>query len=147
MSEQASVEIEGLGSMLVTTISSYSVEERRANAEITGEELNRNLTNRADEGISDSSWTALAAGVVTMGWGDGRTLEANKVQNEIDYEFYSVILDNQLCDECSATAAESDSEHHEFGDPRFVAPNPNCLSTNRGINGCRCMNIYVMKGA
>ena len=94
------------------------------------------ITDRLKE-LSDKEAKAAAQFSVVEAFGIGRNVEAETRKEDIATAFYSAILDENVCIEC----APLDGEEHEFNDPKFETPNPNCL----GGEQCRCITIYVLK--
>jgi hypothetical protein len=85
--------------------------------------------------ISGSNWDKIASQTINMGWGDGRAYEINLTADDIDYCYYSAILDENVCINC----LPKDGEIHAPGDLNYITPNPNCYGN------CRCMTIAVYK--
>lgn len=105
---------------------------------ITGQALESAMLSTWEERISTKTWDNMADGVVNGGWGAGRTIEGNKHKNEIEYAYYSSVLDRSTCRWCEV----NDGNKHEVGDPNFITPNPECAGTE---NLCRCITVYVLK--
>ena len=142
--DELSILVEKAAGVLTTDLMMHATEMRKANPNITRDELETSLRDRA-EGVSKLHWSSIAVTAVNGGWGDGRRTEALDLKDEIEYEYYSAILDGNLCPACEATYNTPGAERHEVGDPTFTAPNPQCYSTRSTGQGnfCRCFNIYV----
>jgi len=71
----------------------------------------------------------------------GRSLEAERHAEDIEFVQYSAILDENICDTCEI----HDQEIWPYEDERtatFAAGNPWCAGGDR----CRCVLIYMLKG-
>lgn len=93
------------------------------------------ITDRLKE-LSDKEAKAAAQFSVVEAFGMGRNVEAEIHKDKIRTSYYSAILEG-ACDVC----APLDGIEHEFGDPAYTTPNPNCL----GGEQCRCITIHVLK--
>jgi hypothetical protein len=87
--------------------------------------------------LSDKEAENAARFTVLEAYGMGRNVQAEVQAKDIQFSYYSAIMDENLCEVC----AKLDQTVHEFGDPEFTTPNPDCL----GGNQCRCVNVYVRK--
>ena len=132
---ELAVQTEGAANKLLSILATDSIELQRAG--LSGEALEQALKVRAEERISDATWSKMAAGAVNRGWGNGRQLAFKDNADDEDYSYYSAILDGKACSECEPL----DGEKHKYGDAKYITPNPNCL----GGDFCRCMTIIVMK--
>ncbi len=93
------------------------------------------ITDRLKE-LSDKEAKAIAQFSVVEAFGMGRNVEAEIHKDEIRTSYYSAILEG-ACDVC----APLDGIEHEYGDPTYTTPNPNCL----GGEQCHCITIHVLK--
>lgn len=94
------------------------------------------ITDRLTE-LTDKEARITANYSVVEAFGIGRNVEAETRRDEIKTSYYSAILDTNVCEVC----APLDGIEHEYGDPDYETPNPNCL----GGGQCRCLTVYVMK--
>lgn len=94
------------------------------------------ITDRLTE-LTDKEAQIAANYSVIEAFGIGRNVEAETSRDEIKTSYYSAILDTNVCEVC----APLDGIEHEFGDPDFETPNPNCL----GGSQCRCLTVHVLK--
>lgn len=133
--EQFAIKVEGASNKLAALLATQAAELKRAG--ITGDALRMKLLEYSKEKISDSTWTAVAAGSVNKGWGQGRDLIFKEYTEDEDYSYYSAILDGNACPSC----LEKDGVEHKYGDPLYITPNTECEGGDR----CRCMTIMVMK--
>jgi hypothetical protein len=143
--DEIAILIEKGGDVLKTHLMIHALEERKRGV-INNDELARSLKDASSD-ISDLHWKSIAATAVNGGWGAGRRLEAEDQSDDIEYAYYSAILDGKICPACLDTNSLADSQKHEAGDPRFTTPNPRCYSTKSTGQGnfCRCFEIYVYK--
>ena len=135
MAEEFTIASESTADALKASVASAVTEYRRKG--LRGDELRSAVEQRVGERLSDRLWRDAAAIAINRGYGAGRLMEFAKYEDEIDYCYYSAILDYNVCAEC----APKDGHRHQLGDPEFVTPNPECL----GNGNCRCMTICVMK--
>jgi hypothetical protein len=133
--EQLQLWVEGAGDKLKTTLASASLSAKKAGA--VGESLRVALETEAAE-MSMATWEAMASGAVNGGWGTGRQSGFDDVSEDVEYCYYSAILDGNACDFCHSR----DGKHHDVNDPDYLTPNPDCAGTEAR---CRCMTIAVMK--
>lgn len=94
------------------------------------------ITDRLTE-LTDKEARAASTYSVVEAFGIGRNVEAETHRAEVKTSIYSAILDTNVCEVC----APLDGIEHEFGDPDFITPNPNCL----GGSACRCLTVHVLK--
>jgi len=129
------IEVEGAGNKVLSQLLILSLTFERKG--ISGEPLMASMLAAWPGVISNQTWDKMANGAVNGGWGAGRTIEGKAHEDEIDYVYYSSVLDRGTCLRCSAL----DGHRHEIDDPDYVTPNPGCF----GGDNCRCINVYVMK--
>lgn len=129
------IEVEGAGNKLLSQLLILSLTFERQG--ITGEALMASMLAAWPGAISNQTWDRMANGAVNGGWGAGRTIEGNKHKEEIEYAYYSSVLDKGTCLRCS----NRDGHKHAVGDPDYATPNPGCY----GGDNCRCINVYVLK--
>ncbi len=143
--DEIAILVEKGGNVLKTNLMLKAIEERKRGI-VNNDELVRSLKESASI-VSDSHWKSIAATSINGGWGAGRRLTAEKYSDDIEYAYYSAILDGQICPACMDTYTLSDSQKHEANDPKFTTPNPQCYSTSGtgGGNYCRCFEIYIYK--
>ena len=129
------VEVEGGADKLKAMLLEEAVRQRRRG--IIGNQLELKLVTYLQTEVSDATWTSMAATAVNGGWGDGRNSFVSSIEEQVNFEVYSAVLDDGTCDVCR----DLDGETHAHNDPVFVAPNPDCL----GGEKCRCVNIIFYK--
>lgn len=143
--DELSLLIEGSTDKLTSQINQIALEGRRQGLETY--QLEAYIMKNIDDEITDSNWAGMVAKAVSQGWGDGRQQEADA--QGVGFAYYSSILDENTCAECSATQDAQNNLPdgvHQIDDPDFEAPNPECEgNTSRG-QFCRCINIYVSEG-
>lgn len=93
------------------------------------------ITDRLTE-LTDKEARKAATSSVMQAFGIGRNVEAETHKDEIRTSYYSAILEGSC-----AVCGPLDGIEHEYGDPDFETPNPNCL----GGNACRCFTVHVLK--
>lgn len=103
-----------------------------------GAQLETAMLSTWENRISPMTWNNMADGAVNGGWGAGRTIEGNRHKKDIEYAYYTAVMDRGTCKWC----AQNDGTKHEVGDPNYATPNPECAGNE---NRCRCMTVYVLK--
>ena len=135
VAEEFGIAVDGAADKLKAIIAQIYLDARKMG--LTGAELRSEIQTAAGTKVSTATWSAMATKAVNEGNGAGRRVAAEAVQNEIDECYYSALLDSNCCEVCRP----KDGVRHEFNDPDYVTPNPQCLGGGR----CRCMTIYIMK--
>ena len=133
--DDISVKVEGAGDKLKSMLLEEASSLQRQG--IDKKDMSSALTAFA-AGISIQTWQNLAATPVNIGWGDGRAVFVEQHADSVDFEVYSAILDQNLCENCRPL----DGERQTAGENKFQTPNPLCL----GGAKCRCVTITVYKG-
>ena len=90
--------------------------------------------------LSDRELVATAKYSTSEAFNYGRSVEAERLKDEIDRVQYSAILDNNVCLRCEPL----DGEEWEFDDPqtaKYAGGNPECLGAGR----CRCLLVFISK--
>jgi len=133
--EMLSVEVEGGADKLKSMLLEEGIRQKRKG--IIGAQLELKLITYLQDKVSDATWVSMAATAVNGGWGDGRSSFVSSIANQVEFEVYSAIMDDNTCEVCRSL----DGETHAHNDSSFVAPNPDCLGGER----CRCVNIIFYK--
>ena len=104
-------------------------------------ELDRQKGKRINKAYDPTEEAEKAANFTVLeAYGMGRNVEAEVQSKDIRFSYYSAIMDDNLCEVCEAL----NQTEHEYGDPTYTTPNPDCLGEING-NNCRCVNIHVRK--
>ncbi len=134
------LEVEGSADKLKTIMTEIKI--TGIDQGLSGDDLEAFMVTESAD-INKSTWIGMAATAVNKGWGDGRRIQSLVFEKDIQYGFYSSILDSARCPNCESTQNQQTAigGRHQLEDPRFVTPNPNCL----GRTKCRCFTIYVFE--
>ena len=143
--DELAILIEKSSDVLKTHLMIHAIEERKRGI-VNNDELKKTLKEAASD-VSDLHWKSISAVAVNGGWGAGRRLAEQEFADDIEYSYYSAILDGNICPACLETSQMAGSQNHRPGDPLFTVPNPKCYSTKSTGQGnfCRCFNINVYK--
>jgi len=133
MQEDLGIKVEGAANKMSSMLATFAVEMKRKG--IPTSELETEFHRRYRERVSDATWTKITAMVITRGWGDGRAIKIASESKDIEYCYYSAILDGRACEFCTA----KDGHTHPADDANYATPNPDCLGE------CRCITIAVLK--
>lgn len=133
--EELAAGVEGASNKLKAVVYTEALELKKKG--LTGDELRLELETKVEERLSGATWNVLASSAVNQGWGQGRQAGQKPYTKDIDYVYRSAILDGKACSVCRA----KDQSRHEWGDPEYMTPDPECLGGGR----CRCINIAVMQ--
>lgn len=87
--------------------------------------------------LSEAMVQSALQGDIVASFTFGRNDAMARVETEISTTYYSAIMDEGTCAACEAL----DGQEHEFGDDRYITPNPNCAWPPH----CRCVTIPVFK--
>jgi HK97 family phage portal protein len=86
---------------------------------------------------SDAPFEGIARGSINAAVNAGRKEEMQAREDEIEYFYYSAILDKNICPQCEAWEGAEASSMDQLPE----TPNPEC----DGLSNCRCFIISVFK--